>query len=71
MNINSREKPLVLKSEEGAEFRVAPTNRGEPFRTGISVELTEDRNWVGLFLEDGEAKQLHAFLTGYLKTREN
>jgi len=70
MKVNSYEKPLVLHAEEGAELRVRPSNMGEPFRSGISVELTDTNTWATLFLEDSEARNLHKFLTGYLSMKE-
>lgn len=66
MKVNSYEKPLTLRGEEGAELRVQPSSMGEPYRAGISVQLDDGSTWVTLFLEASEARSLHKFLTGYL-----
>lgn len=48
---------------EATEFRVAHSNRGEPYRDGIELSLdTGYNNHATLFLEAGEARQLRDLL---------
>lgn len=44
--------------DRGSSLRVSYDNRGEPYRTGISLWLDEDDRQSGCFLQEHEARKL-------------
>jgi len=54
---------LRLRGEDGDELTVHHNNRGDPYREGIQIDLSEDyRSIVSVFLETREAKALRDLL---------
>ena len=55
--------------EDRATLEVRYDNRGEPYRKGVSLWLTDARGNVGVFLEVNEAQKL-AFVIDQLYPRK-
>ena len=63
MKVDPNVRALRLRNEDGHEFVVRSSNRGEPFRQGIEMDLTKDYDCIAsVFLEDFDAKLLRDFL---------
>lgn len=57
------EKSIVIRAEDGAELRITYDNRGEPYRDGIGMGLTDGDKNTSLFLERAEALAIRDVIT--------
>lgn len=64
---------VTFCAEEGHTLRVSYSNRGEPYREGIDIDLNLPNDQYGgsLFLEDHEAKQLRDLLNRLYPERQS
>jgi hypothetical protein len=63
MIVRSGDKFLVLSGEMGATMRVRESNRGEPYRGGVELEVDDpDGRDARVFLERGEVIALRDLL---------
>jgi len=72
MEILKRNKgKLNFKGEEGEELDVYYDNRGEPYRSGLSLSLTkEGAESAYVFLEESECEKLRNLLMRLLPLRQ-
>ena len=62
MKVNKYEKHKTFHGEDGETLHVRYDNRGDPYRQGVSLDFDGCDNYVGMFLEDGEARGLRDVL---------
>jgi hypothetical protein len=61
--IRSGEKFLTLAGEEATTMRIRHSNRGEPYREGIDIEVDDPNGGsVRCFLDDREARSIRDLL---------
>jgi len=70
VKVNSDVRPAEFRAEDGEVLRVRPSNMGEPFRSGLSVELDGEHTWASLFIEHQEVRALSRFLSEYLNEKQ-
>lgn len=64
MKISQSEPAFILKAEDDARLTIARSNRGEPYRDGLTLDVsTGDYDTVThIFLEKREAVSLRDFM---------
>lgn len=66
MLVNDNVKPAVFTAENNKRLTLQPSNRGEPFREGVVVNIETEDDYFGAFFEVSEARRMHKFLGEYL-----
>lgn len=63
MKVDRYSQRVTFHGEDSEELEVHYDNRGEPYRQGISLDLTTDGRWrASVFLENREAVELRDLL---------
>ena len=66
MNVTKSKILRLTDGDGGNELTVHYDNRGDPYRKGVSLNFTGDRNMYFVFLEDYEAGRLRDLLNELL-----
>ncbi len=70
MKVNSMVKPAVFVGEDGERLEMSRSNRGEPYRDGIELNIDEGEAYLSAFLELGEVREMQRFLNEYLRVEQ-